>query len=112
MPSWRPKLPIWKAEIRTRVKLQKRCQKPSYQLRSLMLQSFNVYVNKWKGVTDEAKRDEEKEQLREEKTQLREEKKQLREEEKQLLEKENQLRQEKMALLDSSKRSIPASPGT
>jgi phage-related minor tail protein len=87
------------------------CKDP---LRSHLLQSFNVYVNKWKGVTDEAKRDEEKEQLREEKKQLREEKKQLLEEKKQLLEKENQLRQEKMtlALLGSSKRSIPASPGT
>ena len=68
------------------------------QLRSLMLQSFNVYVNKWKGVTDEARRKSEKKQLREEK--------------KQLLERENQLRQEKMALLGSSKRSIPVSPGT
>ena len=68
------------------------------QLRSFMLQSFNDYVDMWKAVTDKAKRGEEKEQLRKEKEQL--------------LEKENQLRQEKMALLGSSKRSIPASPGT
>ena len=75
------------------------------QLQSLMLQSFNVYVNEWKGVTDKARRKEEKKQLLKKENQLLKKDNQLREEKK-------QLRQEKLALLGSSKRSIPVSPGT
>ena len=94
-----------KSQQRAKQMLEIELQTCEDQLQSLMLQSFNVYVNEWKGVTDKARRKEEKKQLLKKDNQLLKKDNQLREEKK-------QLRQEKLALLGSSKRSIPVSPGT